>query len=183
MADDGLGPIDLTGRWVGFYRYRLHELGTFPITAEVRQECDRITGEMYDQITSREELLDTLIEANRDDLSPGRRLRLEASIRRFGVGEVIVNSRLPETSDIEGKVADGLVEFTKAYRGASEVEWSVGGKQIGSETRRGHKVHYSGRLDREVGCIAGEWVIRRRGLFGRFLPPEARGGFELYRKS
>ena len=156
MADDGLGPIDLTGRWVGFYRYRRHELGTFPITAEVRQEGDRITGEMYDQITDREELLDTLVEADRDDLSPGRRLRLEASIRRFGEGAVVVNSRLPESSDIEGKVADGVVEFTKSYRGALEVEWSVGGRQIGSGRRRGHKVRYSGRLDREAWCIAGE---------------------------
>lgn len=182
MADDGLGPIDVTGRWVGFYRYRLHELGTFPITAEIRQVGERITGEMYDQITDRSELLDTLVEANRDDLPPGKRLQLEASIRRFGEGAVLVNSHLPETSDIEGKVADGLVEFTKAYRGAVEVEWSVGGRRVGSGARKGHRVHYAGRLDGE-GCFAGEWTIRRRGLLGRFLPPEARGGFELYRKS
>ena len=183
MAEDGLGPIDVTGRWVGFYRHRSEWLGAFPITAEVRQEGDRITGEMYDQITDRSELLDTIIQAHRDDLSPGRILQLEAAIRRFGDGAVTVHSRLPHTSDIEGTVAGGLVEFRKTYRGALEVEWSVGGRGIGSARREGHEVRYSGHLDREKGIIAGAWAIPRRGLLGRFLPPEGRGTFELYRKS
>ncbi len=63
------------------------------------------------------------------------------------------------------------------------VNWRAGDKELGSVTRKGHKVHYAGHLDPEKGFILGEWVIRRRGWLGRFLPPEGRGGFELYRKS
>ena len=63
---------------------------------------------MYDQITDRSGLLDKLVEAYRDDIYPATRLRLEAAIRRFGEGAIVVNSCLPDTSDIEGKVAGGL---------------------------------------------------------------------------
>ena len=183
MPDDGLGSIDVACRWVGFYRHRSERLGTFPITVKIRQEGNRITGEMYDQITDRSGLLDELIEAHREDISPGKMLQLEAAIRQFGDQAVTVNSHLPDTSDIEGTVAGVLVKFKKTYRGAFEVEWSVGGTGIGSARREGHEVRYSGQLDRERGLIVGEWMIPREGLLGRFLTPEGRGGFELYRKS
>jgi hypothetical protein len=183
MANDGLGPIDLTGRWVGFYRHRSEHLGAFPLTAEVRQEGNRITGEMYDQIKDRSQLLDTIVEVHREEISPRKMLRLEEVIRRFGDGAVLVNSHLPEASDIEGTVVGDVVSFTKSYRGAFEVHWNVKGKQVGSATRPRHKVQYSGVLDRERGWIGGEWVIPRRGLLGRFFQPETRGTFELYRKA
>ena len=183
MADDGLGPIDVTGRWLGFYRYRSEQMGAFPITADIRQEGSRISGEMYDQITDQSEFLDTLIETRREDVSRLGRLNLEAMIRRFGDREIVVNSRLPDTSDLEGTITGDRVEFTKAYRGLYEVKWSIGGTEIGSREFEGHKVHYSGLLDREKRFIAGEWVIRWRGLLGPFLPPRARGTFELYQKS
>ena len=51
MTDDGLGPVEVTGRWVGFYRCRSEHLGLFPLVADLRQTGDKITGEMNDQIT------------------------------------------------------------------------------------------------------------------------------------
>ena len=30
MIDDGLEPVEVTGRWVGFYRHRWEQLGTYP---------------------------------------------------------------------------------------------------------------------------------------------------------
>jgi hypothetical protein len=173
----------MTGRWVGFYRHRAEQLGAFPITAEIRQTGDRLTGEMYDQITDRSELLDSIIEVHREAMSPCYRLRVERMIQQFGDGVVVVDSRLPETSDIDGKLNGGRVTFTKSYRGAMEVRWRAGGKELGSVTRNDHKVEYAGLLDREKGFVLGEWIIRRRGWLGRFLPPEGRGSFELYRKS
>ena len=37
MTDDGLEPVDVTGRWVGFYRHRWEQLGTYPIIAVLCQ--------------------------------------------------------------------------------------------------------------------------------------------------
>jgi hypothetical protein len=182
MDDDGLGSVDVTGRWVGFDRYRSEQMGTYPLTADLRQDGDRIAGEMYDQFTERSEFLDKLLDASREDMSPWNRWRLEEAIRQFGPETVVVKSRLPDTSDLEGRVAGDRVEFTKTYRGSLEVHWAVDGEEIGSGQVRGHKVFYSGHLDREGGSIAGEWIIRRRGLLGRFLPPSGRGTFELYKK-
>jgi hypothetical protein len=183
MADDWLDAVNLTGRWVGFYRYRSVELGTFPITAQIRQEGNRITGEMYDQITERSESLERQLEMMGDDISPGLKARLQQQIAQLGTGEIVVNSRLPDTSDIEGTVAGGLLRFTKSYRGSHTYYWSVGGRIVGAGERPHHKVYYSGRYDGEGRSIAGEWRIRMRGLLGRFLPPSARGAFELYKKS
>jgi hypothetical protein len=183
MADDGLEPFDVTGRWVGFYRHRWEEMGTFPITADVRQVGEALSGEMYDQVPGRSQSLDNILEIVRDDLSPSRRRRVEATIRRFGAGAVVVSSTLPETSDLVGTVRGDQVTFTKTYRGPCQSQVTVGERVLRTLWRDRHRVHYFGRLDREKGCVAGEWIIRRRGLLGRFLPPEGRGTFELYRKT
>jgi hypothetical protein len=183
MADDGLGPVELDGRWVGFYRHRWEELGAFPITAEIRQDGDRIAGEMYDQITDRSNFLEELLEVTRADISPSNRSRLERVISQFGTEAVVVNSRLPDTADLDGTIAGNRVEFTKSYRGSFTYNWVVGQQEIVSGERHGHKVYYSGHLDPEKGLIAGEWTIRRPGLLGRLLPPRDWGTFELYHKA
>jgi hypothetical protein len=183
MADDGLGLVDMTGRWVGFYPYLRVQIGAFPMTAELRQEGNRIIGEMYDQITEHSELLERFFELRRDELSSTGRSQIEWAIHQFGAETVVVNWRLPDTSDFEGRITGDRVEFTKTYRGSFEGAWAVGGREIGSVERRGHRVQYSGHLDREKGFIAGEWFIRRSGLFGRILPPESREFFELYNKT
>ena len=33
MTDDGLEPVEVTGRWGGFYRHRSEQIGTSPIVA------------------------------------------------------------------------------------------------------------------------------------------------------
>jgi hypothetical protein len=183
MTDDGLEPAEVTGRWVGFYRYRSEQLGVFPIVAQINQSGDRITGEMYDQITDISDSLERILEAHQEDMTQGRRRKLERVIKQFGTDSVVVASRLPDTSDLEGRITGSLVEFTKTYRGSNDVTWIVKGKEIAGLQRRRHRVYYSGHLDRESKCISGEWSIRLRGLLGRFLPPLSRGGFELYWKS
>ncbi len=183
MIDDGLGSVVMTGRWVGFYRHRSESQGAFPIIAEIRQEGNRITGEMYDQITDRSNFLEELLEWGREDLSSFHRLRIERTISQLGTGTVVVNSRLPDTSDLDGKITGDRVEFAKTYRGSWEFNWSVGGIELGSKERKRHQVHYCGHIDREKGFIAGEWTIWRPGLLGRILPAQGRGTFELYQKS
>ena len=182
MPDDGLQPVDVTGRWVGFYRYRWEERGNFPIVAELRQSGNAIAGEMYDQITQESHYFADFIEFIGKDVSNEARHRMEAMVRRFGP-ETVRNSRLPDTSDLEGRITGSEVRITKSYRGACEVTWTVEGEPVASARREGHKVQYSGQLDADRVCMTGRWTIRHRGLFGWFLPPEAWGVFELYRKS
>ena len=95
----------------------------------------------------------------------------------------MVSTHLPDTSDIDGKITGSFVKFTKTYRGSYEVDWKIRDRVVASAKRPRHKVHYSGHLDPEKMVIAGEWVIRRRGLLSWFLPPLNRGSFELYNKS
>jgi hypothetical protein len=183
MAGEGLESVEITGRWVGFYRYASEQMGAFPITAEIRQEGDRITGEMYDQITRQSNFLEVILKHRREEFSPSTCLQIEYLIRQFGDEDIVVNSQLPDTSDLDGKVTGDRVDFTKSYRGSEEQSWTVGGEVIGASERPRHTVRYSGHIDREKGCIVGGWAIRRQGFLGRFLPPLGRGTFDLYHKA
>ncbi len=104
MMDDGIWPVELTGRWVGFYRHRWEQIGTFPFIAEISQSRDTLTGEMYDQVTDRSEILDRVLEIVRDDTSAGNRRKMENAISQFGREAVVRNSRLPDTSVIRGSL-------------------------------------------------------------------------------
>jgi hypothetical protein len=183
MALDGLDPLDLTGRWVGFYRHIYESFGAFPITAELRHEGRRLAGEMYDQVTDRTELLHAMVESYGERIAEHQRRKIEALIDHFGDRNVEFRSHLPESSDLAGSVRGDRVAFVKSYRGDYEIRVLVEGRENRTVTFPDHKVHYSGRLDRERGTIEGEWIIRWPGPLGRLLPPRNRGTFSLYRKS
>jgi hypothetical protein len=182
MTDDGLEPVDVTGRWVGFYRQRWDQLGAYPIVADIQQIGNKITGKMYDQITDQSANLDDFVENVGEQLPIDLRRQVEQVIEQFGT-ETVHNSRLPDTSDIQGAIKGCQVQFTKTYRGTMEITLTVGENEVGSLRREGHKVQYAGHVDRERICIVGRWTIRKWGLLGRFLSPQAWGSFELYRKS
>jgi len=137
---------------------------------------------MYDQITDRLEYLDSLLEVYGDEIAIEVKHSLTTMIKQFGT-ETVLNSRLPDTSDIQGKFTGNHVRFTKSYRGATEFTWTVQEQAVAAFRQDGHQVQYSGQLDRDRMCITGRWIIRQKGLFGRFLPPQAWGSFELYKKS
>ena len=103
--------------------HRWEQLGTHPIVADP-QTGDKITGEMYDQITDRSDYFDDFVEVIGKDIAHESRRRCEQMIRRFGT-ETVRNSRLPDTSDIQGKITGSHVQFTKTYRGAMEIAWTV----------------------------------------------------------
>jgi hypothetical protein len=182
MLNDGFDAIDVTGRWIGFYRYRWDALGTYPIVAELFQSGSTVSGEMYDQITEHSAYFSEFIEVIERDIPDETRRRMQQMVRQFGP-ETVRNARLPDASDIEGKVWGSHLEFKKTYRGAMEVSWSVGGVTLAAIRRDRHQVHYSGQLDRDRMCLTGKWTIWKRGLLGWLLPPDARGTFELHRKS
>jgi hypothetical protein len=183
MVEDEFGPIDVTGRWIGFYCHRSELLGPFPIAAHLRQEEDRFHGEMTDEITDRSHFLETLIEAHRADHSALTRLLLGSMIRQHGEGVVEIETCLPEISEIRGRVRGGRITFAKKYRGVYEVMVFVSGNLLRTTSKEGHTVHYSGRLDPNRLKLTGQWVIRWPGWLGRILRPQARGTFELCRKA
>jgi hypothetical protein len=182
LSEDGIKPIELTGRWVGFYRHRWEQLPTCPIVAQIQQTGNSIKGEMYDQITNRSQYLDDFAGVVAQDISSETRIRFAQTLERFGK-QVVRTSRLPETHDIQGKITRSRVQFTRTYRGVMEVTWSAQESVVASFRRDPHRVQYSGDFDRDRMCILGSWVIRQSGLLGPFRPPEAWGTFELYRKS
>jgi hypothetical protein len=119
MTDDGLEPVDVTGRWIGYYRYPSEEMGTFPIVAEIHQEGTRISGEMYDQITDHSDTLERILEIRRDEIRLVERAWLQAIVNHLGARSMIVTTRLPDTSDIRGKIQGDALQFTKVYRGTA----------------------------------------------------------------
>ncbi len=52
-------------------------------------------------------------------------------VRRFDT-ETVTNSRLPDASDIQGKIMRSHVQFTKTYRGAIEITWTVQEQTVAS---------------------------------------------------
>ena len=159
MTDEGLGPVELTSRWVGFYRHRWEQLGTYPIVANLVQTGKKIKGEMYDQITDRSDYLTDMVEIFGKNISAERQHELRVWIRLFGQ-ESVRHSHLPDTSDIKGRIRGNRVEFKKTYRGAWEVTCTTLESQVSYSRREKHKVHYAGHLDVERMCLAGRWLIR-----------------------
>jgi hypothetical protein len=180
MSDDGLEPIDVTGRWVGFSQC-WEKPGRYPIVADLRQTGDRITGEIYDQLRDRADYFGNSVLIFGMQIPNDIRRNFEQVIRRFGT-ETVPNFHLPDRSEVEGKVTGSQVRFTKTYRGL-KTTWTVGEKEGGSFRREGHQVQYSGEFDRDRMCIVGSWGITQGRLLNRLLTPQARGGFELNRRS
>jgi hypothetical protein len=187
MAEDGLEPVDVTGRWMGFYRYRAEALGNFPIVAELVQRGSRVSGEMYDQITDRSDTLEQLLETRGPDMCLTKRLRLQGIVDRLGTASITVATTLPDTSDIVGKIHGDEVRFTKTYRGATLYSSTVAGYERATTTVErvvdGHSVDYAGLLDRELRVISGRWIIWKKRLISRIFRLKEWGTFELYMKT
>jgi hypothetical protein len=181
MTDNRLEPVDVTGRWVGFW-YGWEKPGRYPIIAVLRQTGNMITGEWYDQIRERADHFDRIAEILETQMPNEVSRAFERVFRRFGTGTVRIR-RLPDMSEIEGKITGSQVRFTKTYPGL-ESTWIAREAEVGTFRRDGHKVQYSGEFDRDRTRITGRWVITQWGLPGRgVVPKQGRGSFELYRKS
>ena len=125
MADDKLESIDVTGRWTGFYRYISDGMPPYPIAAEIIQTGSRLRGEMYDQITDVSDTLERILELRRTELPTAVAWRAYETIRQLGSKTMVVSTRLPDTSDIEGTIHGDQVEFTKFYRGTVRYQSTI----------------------------------------------------------
>jgi hypothetical protein len=148
---------DLTGRWVGHYAQGGRE---FPITADLRQAGDRLSGTMRDGHPVHEYSLAEA--ADLAGLPAGGEEEFEERLREAAPGlppgRVRCVTRLPTGSVLDGRRSGATVEFVKTYRGDTVHEYRVGGQAVGTVSP-GHAVRYQGQLDRDEAVIEGQWVI------------------------
>ena len=173
----GVG-IDLTGRWQGSYSQygRPH-----PITAELLQAGDALSGTMHDGETVTEKsLFELALEAG---LPPGADEQIEQSLREMfpdaRSARVRSKSELPALSTLDGHVRGQIVSFVKQYQGESFHGYQVGDRLVG-ETKEGHAVHYRGEISDNEMSIAGRWWIDQETPRGVV---RIEGEFELSRVS
>ena len=148
-------PIDLSGDWEGFYTQHDHRR---PITAELAQEGNRLSGTMADSCTDFEMSITEL--AMEEGLPPGADEQIVGSIREqfpeAPLGPVVAEIHLPESSIIEGDVEDQSVRFIKTYQGEHEAGYRIGGMRMRWNTDT-HQVQYQGRLSPNGQEIEGYW--------------------------
>ena len=169
-------PLDLTGRWEGYYTQHDHRRG---IAATLVQRGEALTGTMTDQNPVIEaSLAEVVLE---EGLPPGADEQIVAQVRSLvpdaPAGPVRAESRLPAHSALEGEVAGRAVHFVKTYQGTHFAGYRVGEVRVGTLVE-GHSVQYRGRVAADGDEIEGHWLIPAPpGLATR----PAEGGFWLRR--
>ena len=148
---------NLTGTWVGDYSQHSR---SSPITAELVQSGDRLTGSMRDGEPDR---TSTVFEvAAEAGLPPGADEQIVARLRESfpdaPSSEIRYVTHLPPESALEGRVRGSTVTFLKTYRGDHFSGYKVGDRLVGHRVS-GHAVQYSGRLSPDGMEIEGRWWI------------------------
>jgi hypothetical protein len=171
---------NLTGRWRGHYLQHGQER---PITADLLHRGDRLSGTMCDGHPDSEYSLFEL--AQHAGLPPGADEQIELQLRQTlpdaPAGPIRYVSHLPSGSVLEGQCKGPVVAFLKTYQGTSFSGYKAGDRLVGTE-RKGHSVHYEGRLSPDGLAIEGRWwidadpragTLRAEGLFSLRHQPRA----------
>jgi hypothetical protein len=168
--------VELTGRWVGHYLQRGQQ---FPITADLKQVGQRVSGSMHDGRPDRE--CSTFEAACDAGLPPGADEQIEAKLREAvpdaAAGPIRYVSHLPTASALEGRCSGKTVYFVKTYQGTSFGGYKVGDKLVGVQ-KDGHAVHYEGYLSSDGLVIEGRWWI---DADQEYAPRRSEGLFTLRR--
>jgi len=168
--------VEVTGRWVGHYLQRGQE---YPITAELVQVGQRLSGSMHDRRPDRE--CSTFEAACEGGLPPGADEQIEAKLREMvpdaPPGPVRYVSHLPAAAMLEGVRRGQTVSFLKTYQGTSFGGFRVGDKLVGVQ-KEGHAVHYEGLLSANGLVIEGRWWIDADPVYAT---PRTEGLFTLRR--
>jgi len=164
--------FDLTGTWSGYYEQRDTR---HPLTAELTQQGERLSGVMRDTDVHQERsLFEAAMEAG---LPPGADEQIAGRLRDLISGahnaRIRYETELPRDSVLEGTVYGQTASFIKSYQGVHFSGYRVGDHRIG-QTTENHAVHYSGQLSAYGTLIQGQWWIdpvpgpgvrRAEGLF------------------
>ncbi len=167
---------NLTGAWEGIYyqNNRPH-----PISAELDQEGETLTGSMTDGVTERSS---SLFEATSEaGLAPGADEQIVARLRELLPDDprapIRYVSHLPPESTLQGRVDGSRVSFLKSYQGVSFGGYQVGERLVVQETDH-HCVEYSGTLSPDGRAIEGRWWIEANPTR---RTPRVEGSFHLKR--
>jgi hypothetical protein len=174
---DRHGP---SGHWSGRYE---HDTPTqagraFPIHATIEESGGRIVGLMSDEVTNFAFTLGKVLD-NARSMGQTPAPVYDAILERHP--DAIVESSLPATSTLRGRLRGEALTFVKTYEGAGQTWFRAGGRTFASQVRPRHQVHYAGRFDAALGVIEGTWEICQPGPFGRFLRRLGTGTFYLAR--
>ncbi len=168
--------LNLSGRWVGdYYQHnRPH-----PISLELIQEGERLTGSMIDGETDRESsVFEASVEAG---LPPGADEQIVAIVKEMfpdaPADSIRYVSHLPPESSIEGWVRESTVYLLKTYEGCHIGGYKVGERILGHLVEN-HRVHYRGKLNPGGTRIEGRWWIETQAEQGSV---RNEGSFELGR--
>jgi hypothetical protein len=171
-----MSSLILTGRWSGHYLQRGAE---FPITADILETGERLSGFMYDGQPDRAySVSEAVAEAG---LSPETEEQIEAKLREMvpdaPAGPIRCVSHLPPNSILRGQRTGQTVHFLKSYLGASFGGYQVGDRLVGIQ-KDGHQVHYEGELSPDGLILEGRWWIDPDPVDGT---PGTEGLFHLHR--
>ena len=149
---------NMTGRWVGHYLQHGEE---HPITADILETDERISGFMYDGRPDRDY---SVFQVTSDSgMPPGSDEEIEANLRGMlpdaPAGPVRYVSHLPSNSILRGRRTDQAVYFLKTYQGTAYGGYQVGDHFLGGYQEADHEVQYEGQLSRDGLEVQGRWWI------------------------
>lgn len=172
-----MSTVDLSGRWIGHYE---HDDVEFPISVELLQTGDRISGFMRDDEPDEEYTVydpSSAVRNTRKDDEPIDR-KLLALIPQAGLQPIHWVSHLPPDSILLGKLTGRTVSFVKTYQGISFQGYRIGDKYFGEESP-GRSVDYEGQVSLDGLRIQGNWWIESNPAIGT---PRVEGRFSLRRE-
>lgn len=153
-----LGTGNLTANWIGHYE---HDHMEFPITAELLQTGDRISGFMRDVEPDEEYILYDPASAIRNPREVKDQIdaNLLALIPQAGSQPIHWVSHLPPDSILLGKQSGRTLSFIKTYQGISFQGYRIGDQYYFVEEIPGHSVEYEGQISLDGQRIQGKWWI------------------------
>jgi hypothetical protein len=148
---------DLSGYWEGEY---YQQNSPHPISLELNQEGERLTGTMTDGETDKES---SVFEATAAaGLPPGADEQIVARLAEMfpdtPPDSIRYITHLPSGSSVEGWFRDSTVYFLKTYEGVHFGGYKVGERVVG-QVAENHSVHYKGNLSADGREIEGRWWI------------------------
>jgi hypothetical protein len=165
---------DVSGRWEGFFLQ--HGLKR-PISADIHQEGDHLSGTMSDAETAFESSVSEL--AMEEGLPPGADEQIVEQVRSLVPGgyrlPVRAETLVPSDSVLDGEVAGDAVRFLKRYQGMSFTGYRIGDTRVGV-SGEDQEVQYRGRISPDGNEIEGRWLLANSPAKGLV---RTEGGFVL----